>query len=143
MGSTLSCVPDDFQPPSELVDFVKRQIRDAPVSYGAERRMEERYLMLVPVLAQPLDAEFRPMGEPFLAVTRDISRGGIGLVHSHPIRSPMVSLRMSLAGEEVKVVAKVKWCEALGPYYYLGGEFARSVSGGGEAGVKGESKPFT
>jgi len=129
MWNTLSAVPEAFKPPPELVDFVKRQIREAQVYGGKERRSEERYLMLVPVLVQPVDAQCNPIGDPFVAVTRDISRKGIGLVHGQPIPHPLVALRMSLAGEEVNVVARLLWSEVLGPYYYVGGEFVAKLAG--------------
>jgi hypothetical protein len=33
-----------------------------------------------------------------------------------------VTLRLSLGGEELNVVARVVWYEELGPYYYIGCE---------------------
>jgi hypothetical protein len=128
MWNTLSAVPDAFKPPPELVDFVKRQIREAQVFGGEERRSEERHLMLVPVLVQPVNAQYNPIGDPFVVVTRDISRKGIGLVHGQRIAHPLVALRMSLAGEEVNVVARLVRSEALGPYYFIGGEFVAKLA---------------
>jgi len=123
MQNSSSSVPNPLEPPAELVAFVKRQLRDARVFGGEDRRSEERHPMLVPVLVQPVDEQFRPIGEPFAVATRDISQKGIGLVHSEPIDHRLVTLRMSLAGEELNVVARLVWCKELGPYYYIGCEF--------------------
>jgi hypothetical protein len=125
----LSCIPNTCEPAAELVAFVKRQIRDARVLGGKDRRSEERHLMLVPVLVQPVDEQFSSIGESFAVATRDISHKGIGLVHSQPIHHPLVSLRMSLADVEVNVVARVVWCKELGPYYYIGCEFVAKWTG--------------
>ncbi len=111
------------KPPAELVSFVQRQIRDKPHGHGIDRRLEQRHEMLVPVLVQPVDEEFHPVGTPFACVTRDISAKGIGLVHSEPFDDRLLGLQLSLAGEEVNVVVKVQWSSHLGPFYYAGGEF--------------------
>lgn len=110
------------EPPAELVSFVERQIRDAQLYDGVERRSERRHLMAVPVLVQPVDAQFNATGAPFAAVTRDISQTGVGLVHEEPIDPQLLALRMCLAGEEVKLVVEVLWCRAFGPYHYVGGK---------------------
>ena len=123
MQNTSSSVRNPLEPPAELVAFVKRQLRDARVFHGEDRRSEERHPVLVPVLVQPVDEQSHPIGEPFAAATRDISKKGIGLVHSARIDHRLVNLRMSLGGEELNVVARLVWCEELGPYYYIGCEF--------------------
>ncbi|MHC4402874.1 MAG: PilZ domain-containing protein [Planctomycetota bacterium] len=108
------------EPPAELVSFVERQIREAQLYDGVERRSERRHLVAVPVLVQPVDAEFNATGAPFAAVTRDISLTGVGLVHGEPIDPQLLALRMCLAEEEVKLVVEVLSCRALGPYHYVG-----------------------
>ena len=109
------------EPAAELVSFVERQIRDTQLYDGVERRSERRHLMAVPVLVQPVDAQFNRTGAPFAAVTRDISLRGVGLVHVEPIDPQLLALRMHLAGEEVKLVVEALWCRALGPFHYVGG----------------------
>jgi len=128
MASMTACPVTTPEPTGELISFVKRQIRDGTHYVGKERRWEDRHLMVVPVLAQPVDEQFNPVGEPFAVVTRDISQHGVGLVHSEPICHPMLALQMSLAGEEVNVAARVVWCESVGPFYYIGGEFVAKLT---------------
>ena len=127
MSDPTICSPVLPQPPTELVSFVERQIRNAQAYEGVERRSERRCLMVVPVLAQPVDEESNAIGAPFALVSRDISPQGIGLVHSEPIDQTLLALQMSLANEEVNVVADVQWCKAFGPFYYFGGKFVKKL----------------
>lgn len=114
-------------PPDELVSFVERQIRNARPYAGVERRSDKRYLMAMPILVQPLDEQSNAVAVPFTAMTRDISPRGIGLVHTEPIEHGMLALRMSLAGEQVNLVAEVRWCRAFGPFYYVGAHFVSKL----------------
>jgi hypothetical protein len=114
-------------PPAELVSFVERHVRDAQFYDGDERRSERRYLMVLPVTAQPVDEQYLPTGTPFAVVSRDISPKGIGLVHSEPVEHSLLALQMFIAAEEVNLVADVQWCQAYGPFYYFGGEFVKKL----------------
>lgn len=119
----------DLKPPAELVSFVERQLRNAQPYRGVERRSDRRFLMVVPVLVQPVDEHYHPVGDPFAAVTRDVSPKGIGLVHLEPIDHTLVALHLTLADEEVDVAAEVLWSEALGPFYYIGATFVSKLKG--------------
>jgi len=127
MSTPLIYPPVLRQPPAELVSFVERHIRDAQPYAGKERRSEGRYLMVLPVTAQPVDEQYVAIGAPFAVVTRDISPKGIGLVHTEPIDRTLLALQMSLADEEVNLVAEVQWCRAFGPFYYIGARFVRKL----------------
>jgi hypothetical protein len=127
MSAPLIDPPALHDPPAELVSFVERHIRDAQLYDGEERRSERRYLMVLPVRAQPVDEQCLPTGPPFAVVTRDVSPKGIGLVHSEPVQRTLLALQMFIADEEVSLVADVQWCEAFGPFYYLGGEFVKRL----------------
>ncbi|MGA2062267.1 MAG: PilZ domain-containing protein [Thermoguttaceae bacterium] len=127
MSTTTVRTPNVLKPPASLVSFVKRQIRNAHLQRDMDRREEERHLMLVSVLAQPVDEQYRVIGEPFALVTRDISEKGIGLVHTEPINDNLLAIQMSLAGEEVNVVVRLLWSKALGPFHYIGGEFVAKL----------------
>jgi hypothetical protein len=127
MSTDTARSPRVLQPPASLVSFVKRQLRDVHLQWDVDRREEERHLMLVSVLAQPVDEQYRALGEPFALVTRDISKKGIGLVHTEPIRDNLLAIQMSLAGEEVNVVVRLLWSKALGPFYYIGGKFVAKL----------------
>jgi hypothetical protein len=115
-------------PIPELVSFVKRQIRNAELRVGPERRSDRRHAIVAPVLAQPVDQDLNAVGDPFALVTRDISSKGIGLVHSKSIDQGLLTLQMRLADEDVKLVAEILWCKPLGPFYYAGGRFVSKLS---------------
>jgi hypothetical protein len=83
--------------------------------------------MAIPVLVQPVDGQSNAVGVPFAAMTRDISPRGVGLVHMEPIEHGLLALKMSLADEEVNLVADVEWCKALGPFYYVGTKFVSKL----------------
>jgi hypothetical protein len=117
------------QPPAELVSFAERQIHSALPYKGLERRSDKRYLMAMPVLVQPVDEHSCSIGAPFAAMTRDISPTGIGLIHTEPIEHETLALRMTLADEDVRLLATVLWCKALGPFYYVGANFVSKLDG--------------
>jgi hypothetical protein len=127
MSTATVRTPNVLKPPTDLVSFVKRRLRDAHLQRDVDRREEERHPMLVSVLAQPVDEQYRAIGEPFALVTRDISEKGIGLVHIKPIADNLLALQMSLVGEEVNVVVRLLWSKVFGPFYYIGGEFVAKL----------------
>jgi hypothetical protein len=128
MSTAIARTPNVPKPPAELVSFVKRRLRDGHFQRDVDCREEERHLMLVSVLAQPVDEQYRAMGKPFALVTRDISKKGIGLVHTEAITDNLLAVQMSLAGEEVNLVVRLLWSKPLGPFYYLGGEFVAKLA---------------
>jgi hypothetical protein len=128
MSTATTQTPIVLKPHANLVSFVKRQLRDAHLQRDVDRRDAERRPMLVSVVAQPVDEQYRAIGKPFALVTRDISEKGIGLVHSEPIADDLLAIQMSLADEEVNVVVRLRWSKAMGPFYYLGGEFVAKLA---------------
>jgi hypothetical protein len=112
--------PIALEPIPEMVAFAQRQVRNAKLHHAVERRSEQRHLVVVPVVAQPVDEAFVAIGSPFPMVTRDISTTGVGLIHSEYTEHRWLALRMTLAGENVELATKVLWCRALGPFYSLG-----------------------
>ncbi len=109
-----------LEPPAELLSFAQRQVRNARSHRDAERRSEERELLVVPVLVTPVDEAFRAVGSRFTVVTRDISRHGIGLVHLERINHRLLAIQTHLANEEVTLVAEVVWQKPMGPFENIG-----------------------
>jgi hypothetical protein len=62
-----------------------------------DRRSTKRKPAMIDVIAVPLDAEHKPCGEAFLALTRNISRGGIAILCTEEIKSPYLLLRLEMA----------------------------------------------
>ncbi len=62
-----------------------------------DRRSTKRKAAMIDVIAVPLDAEHRPCGEAFLALSRDISRGGISILCTEEVKAPFLLLRLEMA----------------------------------------------
>jgi hypothetical protein len=122
-SSAVLCDPDPA-----MVAFVERQVRAIRRSRTEDdARDEDRFLMVFPVIVQPLSTDYEAIDEPFVVVSRDISQQGIGLVHSQRIDQRLLALNMTLAGEIVNVAVKVRWCQELGPFYYIGARFVAKL----------------
>jgi hypothetical protein len=109
--------------PKELVDFARRQIVNAILNKGDERRDEGRHHMMLPVVAVPIDLDNQPAGAAFDLITRDISASAISLIHSEKIVGQRLAVQLRIARETVNIVIEIVWSEALGPFYGAGGEF--------------------
>jgi hypothetical protein len=110
------------QPSPALLAFVQRQVLEAQLYAGPERRSEPRQLLVKPVLVYPADENFSPTGPSCVMVIRDISSRGMELVHEEPINWPLVLVRISLPEIEALVGAVVRWRRPVGPFYFLGCE---------------------
>lgn len=62
-----------------------------------DRRSTKRKPAMIDVIAVPLDTELKPSGNAFLALTRNISHGGIALLCTEEIKAPYLLLRMEMA----------------------------------------------
>jgi hypothetical protein len=73
-----------------------------------ERRIEKRRPVVLDIIAVPLDEDRNPCGEPFLALSRNISRGGIALLHTEQVKAPFLLLRIeTLKHQVIQAVAQV------------------------------------
>jgi DNA-binding response OmpR family regulator len=109
-------------PVAELTDFLQRLSRPAP--YGlVERRRSVRIAMKEIAIAIPLDERFEPLADPFKLVVRDLSRRGIGLVHSKLVEGSYLALMWrSKERKRVVVLVHVTRCRLLSGFYDIGGE---------------------
>lgn len=62
-----------------------------------DRRSAQRKPAMIDVIAVPLDAEQQPCGDAFLALTRNISHGGIAILCTEQIKVPYLLLRLEMA----------------------------------------------
>jgi len=62
-----------------------------------DRRSAKRKPAVIDVIAVPLDAERKPCGDALLALTRDISHGGIAILCTEAIKAPYLLLRLEMA----------------------------------------------
>ena len=108
---------------SELVAFARRQLVNATLYKGDQRRREERHPMMLPVLAVSVDESNQPIGDPFEVITRDVAATSIGLIHAEHMPHDRIAIHMTLANTEVDLVVELKWREPLGPFYGSGGAY--------------------
>jgi DNA-binding response OmpR family regulator len=112
------------EPPQAMLNFLERNFEEP--GKGGERRKTDRVSLLATVVAMPVNRDFEPCGEPFKAAARDVSQGGISMLHTRAISSEYIALRwQSLATKNsfIKVVMKLVRCRPMGPFYELGGQF--------------------
>ena len=123
-GSTTKDSSQQNSAPERVVDFVRRIIRSEKLYTGRERRTHLRHPITMPVKATPLTDDQKPAGEPFVAVSRDISIGGMCLYHLFPVSEKYLELDLKGgANEQLHVILEVVRCRQAGPLYEIAGQF--------------------
>jgi len=93
-------------PSKELLDFVSNL--DPTDGQFEERRDTARRNVSQTVAVQALDDQYRPNGDPFLAISVDVSRQGIALIHSEPMASGLTVLELTAGdGKRLQIVMHV------------------------------------
>ena len=83
----------------------------------AERRSWKRFPYCCPMTLHREDAS-----QPMPGLVRDLSLGGVGLVHDEPIEPGEYLLRIAPdAGEVACARIHVIWCRGVGKFHYLSG----------------------
>jgi len=90
-----------------------------------DKRRSERVVQSLVVPAVKLVDGFVPVEEPFQLMVANLSREGIGLIHSEPIDSDYLVIEFSPKSKSpIQVIVHlVRQRELTPPYYELGGEF--------------------
>jgi hypothetical protein len=106
----------------EMISFAQRFV---PREYTKiEKRKSPRHVINKPFSVLEFDDHLRPIGEPFEAVCRNISAGGICLMHQRAIPSEFVVVELSgLGGAPMQMLANILRRRPLGPYHDIGAEF--------------------
>lgn len=113
--------------PQELVDFARRQLINAVLYKGDERRREQRYPMMLPILVVPVNTSNQAIGQTFEVISRDIASNTIGLFHVERIVHPRLAIYMKLANTDVNLVIEVTWEGPLGPFRGLAGRYLEKL----------------
>ncbi|MEM1071036.1 MAG: hypothetical protein AAGG48_31160 [Planctomycetota bacterium] len=117
------CLGDTSALPKELVDFARRQVVNAILYKGDERRREERQPMMVPVRAVVVDENNQAIDRPFDLITRDVSSNTIGLIYTDPMEAERMVVEFSIAGTKVILATETIWSGPLGPFYGCAGRY--------------------
>lgn len=113
-------------PPEAIATFIRRlSVRKYA---GEEKRGRPRYQVTLPLIVQPVDAEMKPIGEPFRALTRDISTEGVGFYHTRKIDAQFAALEIenAQAGDQGKmqVLVEIRRCFPIhSALFEFGGQF--------------------
>jgi len=108
----------NWPPQPQRVRFVQKVIHHA----RSDRRAALRCPVSIPVKATPLNDQRQPAGEPFTAVTRDISIKGICMHHVRPVECRYLQLELGDSDHDT-VVMEVVRCRAAGPFFEIAGPF--------------------
>ena len=122
------CHGDFTTIPQELFDFARRQVVNALLYKGDERRREGRHPMVVPVRMVAIDEANRSLDEPFQVVTRDVSTNSIGLIHFDEFEGDRFAIHLSLAQTDVFMAIELIWSGEMGPFYGAGGRYVEKLS---------------
>jgi hypothetical protein len=111
-----------------LVDEIEEvYMLDRPRRCDDDRREMERMSVTIPLVVTPLDDRLRPLAYHHQAITRDISRKGVGLVTTSPVRPSFVLLTFEpCRGRSMSVMGRVVYCKEVGYYFQVGCEFLLS-----------------
>ncbi|MGA2030658.1 MAG: PilZ domain-containing protein [Thermoguttaceae bacterium] len=116
---------NNLTPPSNTVVETVCSLMGAPKTpyAGTERRQPRRPLTIV-VPTLPLDERLRPLDEPLMMVTRNISCGGIALVHTQPIIAKYLAVELPAPDtQRYQMVVEVLHVRPVDSLYEYGGRF--------------------
>ncbi|MFO0947761.1 MAG: PilZ domain-containing protein [Planctomycetota bacterium] len=116
--------------PSAVVEFVARAIENMEDdSLHDNRRAHPRYGLAHAVIAMPVDDNCKPAGGCFEAFGRDLSVGGMAIVHTRAVRVSLLALQISLPNgrKPIKMIGKVTRCRPLGRFYDIGIQFVAKI----------------
>jgi CheY-like chemotaxis protein len=109
-------IPD---PPAAPHDFLEKQSYIVP---SMERRREDRTTLPERAVAIPLDSDFKPVGEPFKLLVRDLSFHGIRVFHTQrPQGSHLALMWRTQKMERVVALVRIVRCQPEGGFFDIGG----------------------
>ena len=66
-------------------------------------------------------------GSPFKAITTDISRNGMGFLHTSAVGDKFLALTIGQNGRRVSILVEVVRCRAVSDLYEMGVKFIRRL----------------
>lgn len=128
----LDGLPD---PPRAVRDVIRRLAEAEATTLGEtasgfvpahEARKQERATCYTTAIAVPVDRHWDRNGEPFKLSVRDISEGGLRMLHTRATNAHFLALTWratQLPSTQFRVVAKIMRCSPVSPFYDIGGMF--------------------
>ncbi len=118
-------------PSPELVSFAEREATRVVVLDNSllATRSTRRVPLSATVVAQSVDHDLRPIGDPFAAVTRDYSRRGLSLIVENWPRCKLLAVQLTVAENQYCLLVKEKWRRPMAPFTYVGLRILRQLEG--------------
>ena len=118
---------DLLQVPETIADFIAKWFCEKAYQ-GPEKRGIRRYPVTTPVVAMPIDASFEPVGDPFMAMSRNVSGTGMAVISTRAVTTEFLAVELSTGqGERMQLVMHVLRCRPTGRFYEIGGVFLTKV----------------
>lgn len=112
--------------PTNLVKFV-RTLADGP-SPPFERRKSQRIPISIPIPATPLDKQLVPTGQSFMAMSRNISAGGMSLIYTRPVPAEFLVVTIDAEGQgEMRLLMHIQRCRRIERFFEFCGKFVARV----------------
>ena len=125
MNENIPVSPEDIEPLTRGLVVAATSLVDRP----NERRKEPRTPLTLPCTVVPIDINCNPTGEPFTAITTDISLNGLGLLFQKPIEPQLILVSISKSPDKtVQFIADVVRCGNVNGYYRIGTKLVQKVS---------------
>jgi len=128
---------------SQALDALLDKLAD-PAVPEKENRNSPRRPISVRLRVIPCNESGEPAGQPFVALTRDLSAGGICLVHTRATNASHLLVVLRAQGlEPMQLVVEVLRCRAIGRFYEIAGRFVSRILGApaDEQGSKADAAP--
>ncbi|HEB26672.1 MAG TPA: hypothetical protein ENI05_02695 [Porticoccus sp.] len=116
-----------LEAPSEGLVLYSKGI-DAGSDIGYQRATK-RVALTREVSVIPVDSAAKPTGEPFVAVTRNLSAAGVSIMHTEPVKDNFIVVELSSkVGNRLQVLVEVLRCRRRRvSFYEISGRIIRKL----------------
>lgn len=117
--------------PDSVLEQLEQIIDFAEMQQANERRQSDRAVLYLPVEVQPLDAHYRPQGEPIAGLSRNVSVSGMAFLLQEAVGSGFASVRFQIGQRKLEpLFVEIVWRQKRGPFVDLGVKLVMDWDGG-------------
>ena len=109
----------------EVIGFIFEIMEDFQSDYVADKLADPRGPVCIQIEVIPYNEQGQRSGEPFRAVTTDVSASGIAFLHTAEFVDRLAVSRFPGAKRRAddRIVVEVRRCREAGPFWEIGGRF--------------------
>ena len=111
----------------EFVSFARRQLVNATMFHSPNRRDEDRFPMMLPVIAVAVDEHLQPASDVFEMISRDVASASIGLFHPEPLTHERFVIRLDLAQTMTNLLIELIWQSQMGPFHGSAAKYLKKL----------------